>query len=656
MIERLEQRLRGLVLPAVPVEEEPGACPVCVGPMVVQKSVQRQGRTLSHGAFEARETVHVCANDCQWPSGALVTRRAASLSEQLLPRSMVGYDVMTRVGCQRFIEHRQRDEIVADLREQYGLDLSSGEVSRLAHLFLDYLQRLHDARTGALRAALASDGGWPMHIDATGEDGRGTLLVVLAGWRHWTLGAWKLPTERADAILPHLLSVVSRFGPPSAIMRDLGRAMFSAANDLVEMTGLKIPVLACHLHFLADVGKDLLKPAHDRLRELFRLAGVCSGLRALARDLGIKLGPGIDKARADLAAWQDATEEGHRLPDGHVGIATVRVLAQWVLDYPTDGGDQGFPFDRPHLDLYCRCTTARRAVDAYLRQPPADRKVIRALHRLRDVLEPTVSEDPFAQVAQILTRRAGLFEELRAALRLVPKPAGRREDHAARHTPTGTTLSELQDVHVAVDHLTASLRERRPGRGPAQDTRQAIDLVLRHLDTHGKYLWGHAIQLPPHAGGGIRLVDRTNNQLEGFFHGMKHGERRRSGRKILTSDFESLPPAAALVPNLSHQDYLAILCGSLDGLPQAFARLDADKRSRALDRLPGDTTRVHPLAPIDPASASLPRDDRALIRSPTLHTRILAAANSRAPWTTGRPGRTLWTYPPNHESNRSLTP
>jgi hypothetical protein len=36
------------------------------------------------------------------------------------------------------------------------------------------------------------DGGWPMHIDATGENGRGTLLVAYAGWRGWVLGAWRI--------------------------------------------------------------------------------------------------------------------------------------------------------------------------------------------------------------------------------------------------------------------------------------------------------------------------------------------------------------------------------------------------------------------------------------------------------------------------------
>src|SRR5207249_488890 len=83
-------------------------------------------------------------------------------------------------------------------------------------------------------------------------------------------------------------------------------------------------------------------------------------------------------------------------------------------------------------------------------------------------------------------------------------------------------------------------------------------------------------------GGGIRLVARTNNGLESLFHTIKHGERRRSGRKILTQDFEILPPAAALATNLHHADYVSLLCGSLDRLPEAFAALDAPHRSRSI--------------------------------------------------------------------------
>ncbi|MCP4751231.1 MAG: hypothetical protein GY866_10075, partial [Proteobacteria bacterium] len=116
------------------------------------------------------------------------------------------------IGLKRFLHHRQREEIRTELSREHGIFLSSGEISNLANLFLSYLRELHLKRTDRLRSLLAGDGGWPLHIDATGEDGRGTLLVAFAGWRGWVLGAWKVPTERTDAVLPCLREIVRRFG------------------------------------------------------------------------------------------------------------------------------------------------------------------------------------------------------------------------------------------------------------------------------------------------------------------------------------------------------------------------------------------------------------------------------------------------------------
>jgi hypothetical protein len=119
-------------------------------------------------------------------------------------------------------------------------------------------------------------------------------------------------------------------------------------------------------------------------------------------------------------------------------------------------------------------------------------------------------------------------------------------------------------------------------------------------------------------------VGRTNNDLEGFFRGVKHDERRRSGRKVLTQDFEHLPPGAALARNLRHEDYVALLCGSIKNLPRAFAQLDAKVRH---EKLAGQLT--HPSRREPPpalVSASLPRADKRLVRSERLRERILAAA------------------------------
>jgi hypothetical protein len=379
---------------------------------------------------------------------------------------------------------------------------------------------------------MEEDGGWPLHIDATGEGGRGTLLVAFSGWRGWALGAWKIPTENADAIQPCLRAVVERFGPPCAIMRDLGVATTKAAAGLVEERRLRIPIIACHAHFLKDVGTDLLEPSHAQLRAMFRQRGVSSKLRSLARELGRGIGQDMEQARLELAAWQMDEDQGHIVPEGRAGLATVRAFAQWVFDHMADGSGQGFPFDRPYLDFHNRCAQGGRAVDAFLRNPPHGRAVLKALKRLHAILKSVDGDAAMAHAVRTLARRAALFDELRNALRLLPK-ASPGDPRAS----TGKDIAELRDVRKAVGDLTESLRNRRPGRGPAQDQRQAIDIVLRHLDTHAGNLWGHEVRIAQAQGEIIRLVDRTNNALEGFFHDMKHGERRRSGRKNLTKDF-----------------------------------------------------------------------------------------------------------------------
>lgn len=618
MVRRLEEQCQERTRSVADVWVEAGEaapyCSVCGRAMRVQKTWARTGMTLGHGSFRIRQTVRVCPSGCR--KRGVPVRGESPLAGIIPPRGVVGYDVMVHVGLERFLHHRQREEIRAALAAEHGIVISTGQISVLSARFLAYLERLHQAAGPGLRAALASDGGWPLHIDATGEDGRGTLLVAFAGWRQWVLGAWKAPSERADVILPRLREVVFRFGPPCAIMRDLGRAMTEASQSLVKGLQLSIPVLACHLHFLRDIGKDLLQEAHDRLRGLFRQTRLRGQLRTLARDLGRRLGGHIDEARVGLRQWQTEAAQGRRIPAGSVGTAIVRGMTQWILDYPAEGNGQGFPFDLPWLGLYHRCLQAASALDAFLEDPPDDPQVRQCLDRLRRILRPVACDTPaFGPIAETLTVRARLFDELRHALRLTDK---RPPVDAARAS------AELRDVRSAVDRLSRSLRQRRSASRSGKDRRAAIDIILTHLESHGDFLWGHAIRLPENSGGGLRVVDRTNNVLESCFRALKHGERRRSGRKILSQDFEHLPAAAALAANLNHADYVSIVCGSLDRLPEAFAKLDARSRKNSPSPTVLSSSRTG-----GAETASLSTADRQTVRTKEMTSRIIAAAKSR---------------------------
>ena len=161
--------------------------------------------------------------------------------------------------------------------------------------------------------------------------------------------------------------------------------------------------------------------------------------------------------------------------------------------------------------------------------------------------------------------------------------------------------------------------------------REAIDIILSHIETYRDSLWGHVLTLTTPDGVVARIVHRTNNVLEFYFGFMKQGERRRSGRKNLAQDLESLPAAAALVGNLTRADYMEVVCGSLDNLAAAFAELDAERKRRTLagERLPPLGRSDNPIPDI--ASAALPAADRPLLRSDGMRQRLQAAARSRAP-------------------------
>jgi len=498
----------GLLDIVVSAKDEGGLCDLCKGPMRVQKTVEHEGRTIEHGAFHVRETVYVCKSRCHTDDGSLFTKRAQSVVRTLMPNSIVGYDLMVCVGLKRLLEHKQREEIIGELNENHGINLSSGEVSNLTGTFLEYLLRLHHARADQLRGVLEADGGWPMQVKVRPE------------------------------------------------------------------------------------------------------------INALVREIGREIGFQIDDARQAVLNWQ--AMDDYRLPTGPDGLAVVRNIAQWILDYKADLSGLDFPFDRPYLSFYNRCMVALRAMDAFLRVPPDDRTVVRMIRRLRRMASKVSCEVPFSQTVKRLHRRADLFDELRDKLRL------------AKDMPEKESIEDLDEMRHQFETWTADLENRRPKRGPGKEIRDAVDIILKHVDTHGDNLWGHAIRLPERAGSGIRLMSRTNELLENFFGTMKHGERRRSGRKNLGQDLEHLPAEAALAYNLEHADYVNIVCGSLEQLPLAFAQLDMENPNRKKKWLaPQEVVNLEQELRL--STASLSPADRRLVRTNLMNQRINKAANSRAP-------------------------
>ena len=55
--------------------------------------------------------------------------------------------------------------------------------------------------------------GYPLHLDATCDQGRGGLFLCLDGWRGWVLHAARIRSENAAELQPALQATLDDFGP-----------------------------------------------------------------------------------------------------------------------------------------------------------------------------------------------------------------------------------------------------------------------------------------------------------------------------------------------------------------------------------------------------------------------------------------------------------
>lgn len=564
----------------VDTEHEQRNCFFCRIKMNVQKTVTRIIYTLKYGSFVARETVMACQNGCRHPNGDTVIVRSEKLAELAPPGANFGYDIEVFVGKERFLNHAQREEIQEKLQAS-NIDISTGTISALSHRFLAHLEELHYHNAPKLRVAMEADGGYPMHIDATTEDGKGTTFAIYSGWRRWVLGSWKIPTERADYIEPHIQAIVDIFGEPISIMRDLGRSMKKAVIAVAKKMTTPPRQLVCHYHFLSDVGCGLLNELYGKLRAFTRQYNVRENLRSLIRQLRSNIN------KEELVVFQRdfskyiTDDKLLCLPDNIPKSILIISLAQWILEYKQDSNNTKYPFSRPYVSLHCRCHTVNHILDVLMQQS-INEKVLKQCLRLQKVILPFIQSEEVSLIIHGLNERIKLFDYLRTVFKLESDISGSataaKPTETLQNTDAGLSLEEIESrIKQETVNMLAIIKHIHTLLPSDHNMKNATKIVIDHLDRHWQYLWGHHVRTKEDE---IKYVERTNNLLEGFFKDWKHSERRRSGRKNLGYDFENTPASSILTTNLLDDDYVKLVCGTIENLPFAFSQLDQEKRIR----------------------------------------------------------------------------
>ena len=534
--------------------------------MEVQKSKKRKIFTCQSGVLNAKEIRKKCTLDTTHPIMC-----SDELARLVKPHQRYAYDLIVYVGLARYLRRKQREEIRAELYQKHDLTLSDGSISNLCDRFLVYFEALHLARLPELRHAMQA--GYPLHLDATCERGKGGLFVCMDGWRSWVLMATRIPSEHEDYLRPLVEKTTALFGDPIATVRDMGEGM---AKAVAPLRARGVPDFICHYHFLGAVGKKLFEKSYRALGNLLRQHKIQGDLRLLLRE---------------LRQYQKSSRFSGRFGAGPIH-EDLPALVLWLLE---GEGKKTllYPFSLPHLELLQRCQQALRKAECWVPCPrtPATR---RAIAHLTGIVNRMARDTRFATVEARLEKAWQAFCELRDVLQLTNAelPNGDAQPHQV--ALPALEARRLEMIEEAAEAYEAELRERT-----ANGTDDAINpsparVILKYFERYGKHLFGHPTLRDEH-GTILAVVERTDNVPEHFFGAEKRKLRRRLGRAHLGRNLEDQPAQAALIANLEHPEYVRVVCGCVDHLPTAFAELDQQglERTTPLSRNNRDSALLH---------------------------------------------------------------
>ena len=566
--------------------------------MSASKTSRRHIQTMELGKSDIIEQHRWCPNGCRDADGQLIHHRSKPLHLLVKPGCNIGYDVECYIGRQIFIENRQAIEVHKEL-QKHKIEISLSEVSHLANRFLDHLEGVHFDSAEQLKNEMMKNGGYVAHIDATCDKGRGSTFVVLSGWEGWALISGRIDTEHHESITPLLQRSTDIFGTPIGFMRDLGKAMRKAIDSTTFSLTKKPDEFVCHFHFGKDVGKDILYHDHEALLSLFRKAKLRKKLQYFIKTLSELLkGKPIERM---VIKWAQGKEGG--IPLGDEGIAVIRSFAQRILDYGHDVSMKKFPFTRPYLELYDRCCSINAKLNDEIAADKHVGNTKKYIIRLQKLLLTITDSADFKLAADIVREKAVIFDRLRSVLRLDSEDGCISKAEDAEFEP-----SVLSCMEKDLEALTKVLKEEQ--KNPVNNNvKKAIDIILTHIEEHGKYLWGHKISTFTSEGENIvRYVHRTNNVLECYFRPVKRNIRRRGGSGDIGYALEHTKASIFYVGNLMSQNYLDIVYGgSLDNLHNRFALYDimhSANREHEEDDSPSTTRR-----------GSLSSSDKRIVRS-----------------------------------------
>ena len=524
-------------------------CAGCGSDLKVRKTRTRTVSTLHLGRFRAREVFLTCK-----PCGH--TYRSEELCTLVPPGANFGYEVMIYAGKALFLQHRNEEEVVAELAQR-NVRISPREVSLLGMRFVVHLALAHQRRAPDITEDMQTRGGYICHLDATCEGGDPLLMSSIDSLSEIVLGNVKLPAEDEEHIVPFLERIKNNFGIPLALVHDMGKGILAAVAKVFP----GVPDFICHFHFLRDIGKDFLGAEYDIIRKRLSTHGISAKLRYRAKQLKADIDRKPELIKALETGIENAplpTEVRQFMP-----LLNVYTLIQWTLRGNSEGHGYGFPFDHPHLAFAKRIrrlhAEAEKLQTLQLRGEWEDNK---PYFKIYVDLKKIIKDRTLWKTVAAIEEKITVFEKLRAAMRIAPK-SGRHGLNDEGHKGNIRTIEE------GVKKFRAWLTRRKD-----YPQNPAAQKMIEQIDKYWEKLFADPITVQTPPGPILIQPQRTNNILEQFFRFLKRANRRRTGNASSSRMLRTILAETPLVRNLENPLYMQILLDGKTSLEEVFAETE----------------------------------------------------------------------------------
>lgn len=515
----------------------------------ILRTRQRHVVSLRFGSICCREVLRQAGQ----------SRRASpSGLEKLVGKGLrYAYDVIAFVGTAYYLQGHTLCDIQQELHQRTpSVKIPLSSLYDLCGYFLHLFGRLHRSRAEQLRALCAQDGKSVWLWDCTQERDSPAFFGILETHYGILLGCWKVASENQIALAPCLREAVQDFGKPGRLLHDLSATMITL-RDLVLPD---VPDGVCHFHFARDVGEELFRQPHKALSERLQALKLQVRLREQRKDQTDFLRRGVARGEATLLLKQLLA--GEKVPlcaTARLGHEVLLAVHFWILDFAQEGRRQGHPFDPHLLYLHRRLVKASEALEQLCASTASARQLPTSLLNLYARLRAYRTDEEIQRAACAYEKAHTVFAQLRQVLRL----------SRAGKTPMSESYAlgpeEQKEVKKQLKDLCAQWWEQSERGGPQE--KRLYEIVRKHVEKYEDKLFYEGTDKLNEEG------DRTTNELERGWRQAKRRCRRRHGRAELKKDMQALPAEALLVGNLVTAEYVAVVLGSLEDLPERLAEV-----------------------------------------------------------------------------------